>query len=103
MSLSTRLCHTPCSIAPSLGRRSLLLGAAACAMGWADPVRATAWPSKPLQLIVPWPAGGATDLTMRLLQYEPSKRLSAAEALVHPYFTGAVLPSPADVDASDVA
>lgn len=27
----------------------------------------TAWPSKPLQLIVPWPAGGQTDLTLRIL------------------------------------
>ncbi len=27
----------------------------------------TTWPSKPLQLIVPWPAGGATDLTLRIL------------------------------------
>jgi tripartite-type tricarboxylate transporter receptor subunit TctC len=26
-----------------------------------------AWPSRPLQLIVPWPAGGATDLTLRIL------------------------------------
>lgn len=26
-----------------------------------------AWPTKPLQLIVPWPAGGATDLTLRIL------------------------------------
>ncbi|WP_177138050.1 tripartite tricarboxylate transporter substrate binding protein [Hydrogenophaga aromaticivorans] len=25
------------------------------------------WPSKPLQLIVPWPAGGQTDLTLRVL------------------------------------
>lgn len=28
---------------------------------------ATPWPNRPLQLIVPWPAGGATDLTLRLL------------------------------------
>ncbi|RJP68798.1 MAG: tripartite tricarboxylate transporter substrate binding protein [Comamonadaceae bacterium] len=26
-----------------------------------------AWPTRPLQLIVPWPAGGATDLTLRIL------------------------------------
>ncbi|WP_252374552.1 tripartite tricarboxylate transporter substrate binding protein [Hydrogenophaga sp. 2FB] len=25
------------------------------------------WPIKPLRLIVPWPAGGATDLTLRIL------------------------------------
>jgi tripartite-type tricarboxylate transporter receptor subunit TctC len=28
---------------------------------------AATWPGKPLQLIVPWPAGGATDLTLRIL------------------------------------
>jgi tripartite-type tricarboxylate transporter receptor subunit TctC len=28
---------------------------------------AATWPQRPLQLIVPWPAGGATDLTLRLL------------------------------------
>jgi tripartite-type tricarboxylate transporter receptor subunit TctC len=28
---------------------------------------APAWPQRPLQLIVPWPAGGATDLTLRVL------------------------------------
>lgn len=67
MSLSKRPCHTPCSTAPSLGRRRLLLGAAACVAGWAGRTRASAWPSKPLQLIVPWPAGGATDLSLRIL------------------------------------
>ncbi|MDP3921960.1 MAG: tripartite tricarboxylate transporter substrate binding protein [Hydrogenophaga sp.] len=28
---------------------------------------ASSWPHRPLQLIVPWPAGGATDLTLRIL------------------------------------
>lgn len=40
--------------------------------GGATPARAssqnaTPWPTRPLQLIVPWPAGGATDLTLRVL------------------------------------
>ncbi len=32
------------------------------------------WPSRPIELIVPWPAGGATDLTLRILaeEVEPS-------------------------------
>lgn len=45
-----------------------LAGAAALPGAWAQPGNTgAAWPSKPLQLIVPWPAGGATDLTLRLL------------------------------------
>ncbi len=31
------------------------------------PALPAGWPAKPLQLIVPWPAGGATDLTLRVL------------------------------------
>ncbi|CAN5547127.1 tripartite tricarboxylate transporter substrate binding protein [soil metagenome] len=30
----------------------------------------TAWPVRPIQMIVPWPAGGATDLTLRVLNEE---------------------------------
>lgn len=30
----------------------------------------TSWPTRPIQLIVPWPAGGATDLTLRILTEE---------------------------------
>jgi tripartite-type tricarboxylate transporter receptor subunit TctC len=29
--------------------------------------QAAAWPSRPITLIVPWPAGGQTDITMRIL------------------------------------
>ena len=29
--------------------------------------RTSPWPERPLQLIVPWPAGGATDMTLRVL------------------------------------
>lgn len=35
----------------------------------------------------------AIDLLTRLLQFDPTKRLTAAEALNHPYFTGAPLNS----------
>lgn len=31
------------------------------------PALPAGWPARPLQLIVPWPAGGATDLTLRIL------------------------------------
>jgi hypothetical protein len=49
---------------PGVTRRALLcLGAAA----WGLPSRAAGFPSRPIELIVPWPAGGATDLTLRIL------------------------------------
>jgi tripartite-type tricarboxylate transporter receptor subunit TctC len=56
-------------------RRALLkaaFGAAATGVagaGWALPARASTerFPARPVSLWVPWPAGGATDLTMRLL------------------------------------
>jgi tripartite-type tricarboxylate transporter receptor subunit TctC len=50
---------------PALTRRTLLLaGVAGLA---AAPVRAQVFPSRPVTLIVPWSAGGATDVTLRLL------------------------------------
>jgi len=55
---------------------------------------AAPWPQRPIQLIVPWPAGGATDLTLRLLceEVEPllgqrvivANRPGAAGSLVAP-------------------
>lgn len=36
----------------------------------------------------------AIDLLERLLKFDPAERLSAAEALQHPYFSTAVAPSP---------
>lgn len=36
---------------------------------------AGAWPERPITLIVPWPAGGQTDLTLRILSEEAEKLL----------------------------
>jgi tripartite-type tricarboxylate transporter receptor subunit TctC len=47
-----------------LGR---VLAAGAGVTPWGNTGAQPAWPTRPLQLIVPWPAGGATDLTLRLL------------------------------------
>lgn len=57
-------------------------------------VVASHWPQRALQLIVPWPAGSATDLTLRVLceEVEPhlgqriivSNRPGAAGSLVAP-------------------
>ena len=53
---------------PSRSRRALLLSAAAAALA-APPhgALAQAFPSKPITLIVPWPAGGSTDRHHRAL------------------------------------
>ncbi|MBK1612362.1 hypothetical protein CKO44_02640 [Rubrivivax gelatinosus] len=52
-------------------RRRLLAAAAAAALGAAGAATASAgtapFPSRTITLWVPWPAGGATDLTLRLL------------------------------------
>ena len=70
--------------------------AASAALAWSRPALAVParWPTRPLQLIVPWPAGGATDLTLRLLCEEAelllgqrivvSNRPGAAGTLVAP-------------------
>ena len=59
----------------TLSRRMLLAGCCAAAL-WA-PLGALsqAFPSKPITLIVPWPAGGSTDRHMRALSEIASKHL----------------------------
>lgn len=57
--------------------RRLLLGASAAlsacpALAFAKPA---AYPSRPILLIVPWPAGGQTDITMRILAELAGRRL----------------------------
>jgi len=57
---------------PSLLRRlltGLVLGASALHAG------AQAWPTKPVTLIVPWPAGGPSDFVARKLQPDMGKAL----------------------------
>ncbi len=55
-------------------RRDVLALAASAAV--AGPAAANEpFPSRPVTLVVPWPAGGATDLTMRLLAELASRAL----------------------------
>jgi tripartite-type tricarboxylate transporter receptor subunit TctC len=60
-----------------MNRKSFLLGAACAAglalCGPAANAQAPAWPTKPVKIVVPFPAGGATDVISRAL----GQRLSA--------------------------
>lgn len=49
--------------------------AALAALGMAAPAHAQTYPTKPVTLIVPWPAGGSTDLAMRALADATQKHL----------------------------
>lgn len=56
----------PIPVVPLPGRRACLVSAAAWLV--AAPARAQEpYPNRPITLWVPWPAGGATDATLRLL------------------------------------
>ena len=58
-------------------RRDFLLSSAAVAATALAPslVRAQAFPSRPIKYICPWPAGGSTDVVMRVLAESASKVL----------------------------
>lgn len=72
---------TPCPAQPSASRRQFLAWGAGCALApsaltHSAQARATGtFPKRPIQLIVPWPAGGATDLTLRILCEEAAPLL----------------------------
>jgi tripartite-type tricarboxylate transporter receptor subunit TctC len=67
----------------ALRRRGLLLGGAALVLPLALPplANAQAFPSKPITLIVPWPAGGSTDRHLRALAEIASKNLGQTIAV----------------------
>jgi tripartite-type tricarboxylate transporter receptor subunit TctC len=52
-----------------------IVAAAATVAAFALPAQAQTFPSKPVTLIVPWPAGGSTDLAMRAFAEAAQKHL----------------------------
>ena len=58
-----------------------------CGLGLTGTARAQGvkpvWPLRPLQMIVPWPAGGATDLTLRVLNEEAEPLLGQRIVVVN--------------------
>lgn len=79
---------------PQLTRRACLLQATALGMaalpGWSR--ASSGWPQKPIQLIVPWPAGGGTDLSIRVLAEEAGQRLGQTVVVINrPGATGTMV------------
>ena len=66
-------CHD-CAKLPPVSRRHLLLAATALLAGPAVQAQG-AYPTKPVTIIVPYPAGGASDIGARLLATELAKLL----------------------------
>lgn len=63
-------------ILPVLRRRAIMaVAAAALACIAAGPAMAQAYPNRPIKLIVPWPAGGVTDASARILAQHLGDRL----------------------------
>ena len=58
---------------------AVALAAAAAMFGGA--ARAQDYPTKPITLIVPWPAGGSTDISMRAIADAASKHLGQPIAI----------------------
>jgi cyclin-dependent kinase 7 len=51
-------------------------------------------PAIPLKQMFSAASDDAIDLLSRMLKYDPNQRVTASEALQHPYFTAAPLPTP---------
>lgn len=74
--MTKRLSHPSCASATPAGRRRLLQGAAAGALALSVPLAfGQSWPTRPVKIVVPFPAGGTTDLLARLIAPQMSEDL----------------------------
>ncbi len=72
-----------------------LLGGSAASLGVAPWVHAQAFPSQPIKLLVGFPAGGPTDITMRVLAENASKVLGQTVLVENRPGAGGALPAQA--------
>ncbi|HVQ66327.1 MAG TPA: tripartite tricarboxylate transporter substrate binding protein, partial [Bradyrhizobium sp.] len=63
------------------GRHHFGMAIAAIGMLISAAVGAQEYPTKPITLIVPWPAGGSTDISMRAIAESASKILGQPIAI----------------------
>ena len=80
-----------------MSRRSLLCAATLAACGLAFPLAALAqaFPSKPIKLVIAFPAGGPTDITMRQLADNASKIIGQPVIIDNKPGAGGTLPAQA--------
>jgi tripartite-type tricarboxylate transporter receptor subunit TctC len=78
-------------------RRQVLqaLGGSAVALGVSPWARAQAYPSRPITLMIAFPAGGPTDITMRVLAENASKILGQTVVIENRSGAGGTLPAQA--------
>jgi len=68
--------------------------AAAAMLAAAPPLQAQTFPSEPITLIVAWPAGGGSDISMRLLADALSKQIKVPVVVLNkPGAGGAIGPA----------
>jgi tripartite-type tricarboxylate transporter receptor subunit TctC len=77
------------------------IGAAAVAFAFALPATAQEYPAKPITMLVPWSAGGTTDIVARLFAPELSKELGQPVAVVNRVGGGGALGTKEALSAKD--